>query len=122
MKVTYDFNLNLWIKDIEVEGKDKEDCYNNFCKLSLQELLDKGLVKDMEVTNLDEEVIAEEETYKVFNIEWESDAPEDLPTEGEITINVENDSDIEDLLSEGIMEKLGGKDYWWPILFDYKKI
>ena len=120
MKVRYDFNLSLWMKGVEVEGRDKEDCYDNFCKLSVEDLIEKGYVKDMEVQDLNEEIISEEVTYKISNIEWEEEAPEDLPIEGEVKVIIEEGEDEEDIITDVIRNELG--EGYWPILFDYDRI
>ena len=71
MKIKYDFNLSLWIQGVEVEGKDEDDCFENFKMMTLEDLINEGYVNDMETTDIDQEIVEETVTYKVYNIEWE---------------------------------------------------
>ena len=117
MKIKYDFNLSLWIQGVEVEGKDEDDCFENFKMMTLEDLINEGYVKDMETTDIDQEIVEETVTYKVYNIEWEEEAPQDLPTETELTVELEEGNE-EDAITDALRDKFE----YWPILFDYKRI
>lgn len=57
MKVfTFDFDLDAWIQDIEIEAEDLEEAKEQLFNMSLSELIENGYVKDFDIRNLDYDV------------------------------------------------------------------
>ena len=59
-KYTFDFDLDLWIKNLEIEADSLEEAKEKFFKMSVSDIIDEGFVKDMCITSLDIEEEVEE--------------------------------------------------------------
>lgn len=131
MKFKADLSLNIWVSDVEVEGKDTADAENNLYKMTVEELLEKGYVKDSAIGDIDLTVAEQDIKVEVNNIKYDlSDVEEvgynpaeELPTEYSLTISVKyeiDDYELADLILEELEDEIGA-DY--PIdSFDYKII
>lgn len=118
MKVVLDFNLNAWIKGVEVEATSYEDAVSKLHQMSLEEILETGFSKDFTISDVDGQVVEKQVKVKVYDIEYdveyrdESDyeSPEayiqfinSLPTSLRVTITVEPNDDIEELIADEIL-------------------
>lgn len=132
MEFKTDLSLELWLRGIKVEGKNKKEAEENLYKMTLQELLDNSYIGDSDIYDVDELVLAEQTIdVEVYNIEYDlSDMDEtgynpleeeDLPTTYTITIDVQEGSyeeELEELILDQLEEEL---DAGYPIeSFDYK--
>ena len=62
MKVfTFDFDLDAWIQDIEIEAEDYDEAKEKLLQMSVEELIENGYIKDYDISNLDYEKIDEED-------------------------------------------------------------
>lgn len=118
MKVVLDFNLNAWIKGVEVEATSYEDAVSKLHQMSLDEILETGFSKDFTISDVDGQVVEKQVKVKVYDIEYdveygdESDyeSPEayiqfinSLPTSLRVTVTVEPNDDIEELIADEIL-------------------
>lgn len=118
MKVVLDFNLSAWIKGVEVEATSYEDAVSKLHQMSLDEILETGFSKDFTISDVDGQVVEKQVKVKVYDIEYdveygdESDyeSPEayiqfinSLPTSLRVTVTVEPNDDIEELIADEIL-------------------
>lgn len=128
MKFKADLLLSVWLRDIEVEGKDENDAEDNLYKMTVEQLLEKGYVSEEDITDIDLVVTEKDLKVEAYNIKYDlSDADgvgynpaEELPTEFSVTVTVEgeDEEDIEEAILDELEYQIGA-DY--PIeSFDYK--
>lgn len=118
MKVVLDFNLSAWIKGVEVDATSYEDAVSKLCQMSFEEILETGFSKDFTISDVDGQVIEKQVKVKVYDIEYdveygdESDyeSPEayiqfinSLPTTLAVTLTVEPNDDLEELIADEIL-------------------
>jgi hypothetical protein len=115
MKVILDFNLNAWIKGVEVEATSYEDAVTKLHQMSFDEILETGFSKDFTIDDVDGQVIEKQVKVKIYDIDYdveEDDYPstEDyikvinsLPTTLTATLTVEPNDDFEDLVADEIL-------------------
>jgi len=137
MRIRYDFSVDAWIKGVEIDGVDSEDCKEQLYNMTLSELIDEGYVKDFEIKNLDEEVIEETLTIVITNIEYDitnddlddyqyskgsavsiEDIVNSLPKELTLNIDIFEGDDLDDRISDEISDKTGWtvKNYKYNII------
>ena len=118
MKVVLDFNLSAWIKGVEVDATSYEDAVSKLYQMSFEEILETGFSKDFTISDVDGQVIEKQVKVKVYDIEYdveygdESDyeSPEayiqfinSLPTTLVVTLTVEPNDDLEELIADEIL-------------------
>lgn len=118
MKVVLDFNLSAWIKGVEVDATSYEDAVSKLYQMSFEEILETGFSKDFTISDVDGQVIEKQVKVKVYDIEYdveygdESDyeSPEayiqfinSLPTTLTVTLTVEPNDDLEELIADEIL-------------------
>ena len=118
MKVVLDFNLSAWIKGVEVDATSYEDAVSKLYQMSFEEILETGFSKDFTISDVDGQVIEKQVKVKVYDIEDdveygdESDyeSPEayiqfinSLPTTLAVTLTVEPNDDLEELIADEIL-------------------
>lgn len=118
MKVVLDFNLSAWIKGVEVDAASYEDAVSKLYQMSFEEILETGFSKDFTISDVDGQVIEKQVKVKVYDIEYdveygdESDyeSPEayiqfinSLPTTLVVTLTVEPNDDLEELIADEIL-------------------
>lgn len=118
MKVVLDFNLSAWIKGVEVDATSYEDAVSKLYQMSFEEILETGFSKDFTISDVDGQVIEKQVKVKVYDIEYdveygdESDyeSPEayiqfinSLPTTLAVTLTVEPNDDLEELIADEIL-------------------
>ena len=95
MKVKFDFSVDAWLQNVEVEADSLEKAKEKLFSMSLQDLLDEGYVKDFNIKDLDYEIV--EVTYLVHvNYIDYSVYPEDLEEDPDTL----SDEEIETKISE----------------------
>lgn len=130
MVVNLNFNLEAWVKSLNIEADSREDAIKKLMDMSLGEIIEEGAVvdSDLKITDIDTEVKEYDLVVAVSNIVYDLD-PEImgtsvieylkgfLPTSGTMTLSgVENDDDIEDL----IRDELYSETNYDVTSFDYK--
>ena len=117
MKVLFDFNLNAWIKGIEVDADSYEDAVAKLHGMSFEELVELGYSKEFKLDDVEGYVIEKTVKVKVYDIEYsieeeDYDSPDDytqivnaLPSELVLEIRVEPDDDLEELIADEITYK-----------------
>ena len=117
MKVVFDFNLNAWIKGVEVEATSYDEAVEKLHSLTFDEILETGFSKDFSIDDIDGTVTERNIRVKVYNIDY--DVEEDdfenpgeytefinkLPDTLTLTVVAEPQDDIEDLIADEITYK-----------------
>ena len=82
MKFSFDFNLSAWITNVEIEADSLEKAKEELLKMTTEELLEEGVIRDSDIKDLDYEILEKKYTIKVTNIVYDEDVdPTGLPTE-----------------------------------------
>ena len=122
MKVLFDFNLNAWIKGIEIDADSYEDALAKLHGMSFEELVELGYSKEFKLDDVDGYVIEKTVKIKAYDIEYsieeeDYDSPDEytqiinsLPSELVLEIRVEPDDDLEELIADEITYKTN-----WPV-------
>jgi hypothetical protein len=115
VKVVLDFNLSAWIKGVEVEATSYEDAVAKLHQMTFDEIIETGFSKDFTISDVDGQVVEKQVKVKVYDIEYDVEeddyeSPEayiqfinSLPTTLRLTLTVEPDDDIEDLIADEIL-------------------
>jgi hypothetical protein len=75
MKVKFNFNLEAWIQDVEIEADSMEEAENKLYGMTVQELIEAGYVHTSDLDDVEGEIVEQDYKVKVYNIEFE---PEDI--------------------------------------------
>ena len=106
-----DFSAQLWLQNVKVEdGKSVDDLKEKLYSMTLQEMLEEGIVKDLIINDdVDITITEVEQKVKVYNIDYDIDDPEvfsKLPKEVEVEIRYNpNREDIEDAIADELTLK-----------------
>lgn len=115
MKVILDFNLNAWIKGVEVEATSYEDAVTKLHQMTFDELIETGFSKDFTISDVDGQVVEKQVKVKIYDIDYDVEEddyfnPEEyinvinsLPTTLTATLTVEPNDLIEDLVADEIL-------------------
>jgi hypothetical protein len=115
MKVVFDFNLNAWIKGVEVEATSYDEAIEKLHSLTFDEILETGFSKDFSIDDIDGTVTERTIKVKVYDIDY--DVEEDdysnpetyiqvinsLPDTLTLTVVTEPNDDLEDLIADEIL-------------------
>ena len=61
MKVKFNFNLNAWIQNVEIEADSIEEDENKLYRMDVQELIEAGYINTSDLDDVEGEVIEEDE-------------------------------------------------------------
>jgi hypothetical protein len=75
MKVKFDFNLQAWIQDVEIEADSIEEAENKLYGMTVQELIEAGYIHTSDLYDVEGEIVEQDYKVKVYNIQFE---PEDI--------------------------------------------
>jgi hypothetical protein len=75
MKVKFNFNLEAWIQDVEIEADSMEEAENKLYGMTVQELIETGYIHTSDLDDVEGEIVEQDYKVKVYNIEFE---PEDI--------------------------------------------
>ena len=117
MKVVFDFNLNAWIKGVEVEATSYDEAIAKLHSLTFDEILETGFSKDFSIDDIDGTITERTIKVKVYDIDY--DVEEDdfenpgeytefinkLPDTLTLTVVAEPNDDLEDLIADEITYK-----------------
>lgn len=98
MKMKFDFMLNAWLREVEVEGSSEEECLDNLRRMTAEELLEIAFVKDSDISEVDGEIVEQDYVVEASNIKY------DITTE-DVLYEFEKDG-IDDPSPEEIERKL----------------
>jgi hypothetical protein len=128
MKVKFDFNLQAWIQDVEIEADSIEEAEEKLYRMTVQELIEAGYIHTSDLDDVDAEIVEQDYNVKVYNIEFDPEdileygMDKDLPEEDDVLefafndIRVEREfSDLSDYISDAIFDKYGIE----PTNFDF---
>ena len=79
MKVKFNFNLEAWIQDVEIEADSMEEAENKLYGKTVQELIEAGYVHTSDLDDVEGEIVEQDYKVKVYNIEFD---PEDILDRG----------------------------------------
>lgn len=117
MKFVIDLNANAWLKAIEIEAKNTDEAKEILNGMSLEEMLETGYEKDLELSDIDINLESYNIHVKVDNITYdineedlrnnnvESEEELNLPRTMELKLydlESEEDDDIEDAIKSEI--------------------
>ncbi len=117
MKFVVDLNVNAWLKAIEIEAKNEDEAKELLDGMSLEEMLETGYERDLEVSDVDITLESYNLSVKVDNITYdineedlrdnnvESEEDLNLPRTMELKLydlESEEDDDIEDAIKSEI--------------------
>ena len=117
MKFVVDLNVNAWLKAIEIEAKNEDEAKELLDGMSLEEMLETGYERDLEVSDVDITLESYNLSVKVDNITYdineedlrdnnvESEEDLNLPRTMELKLydlESEEDDDIEDVIKSEI--------------------
>lgn len=77
-KYSFDFNLQAWIRFLEIEADSYEEAVNKLLKKDVSELIELGSVHDSDLDNIDVEILEADYKVRVFDIEWEDEETAEL--------------------------------------------
>ena len=115
MKVVLDFILNAWIKGVEVEATSYEDAVAKLYQMTFDELIETGFSKDFTISDVAGQVVEKQVKVKIYDIDYDIEEdnyfnPEEyisvinsLPTTLTVTLTVEPNDDIEELIADEIL-------------------
>lgn len=109
MKMKFDFMLNVWLQEVEVEGDSEEDCLDNLRRMSAEYILEHAVIKDSDISDVDGEIVEQDYEIKVENIKY------DISTE-DIIYELEKEG-IEDPSPDEIENKLAELEQTLPTSF-----
>lgn len=120
MKVKFDFNLQAWIQDVEIEADSIEEAEEKLYRMTVAELIEAGYIHTSDLDDVDMEVVEQSYKVKVYNIEFDPDdileygMDKDLPGEDDILefefedIKVDREyEELEMYISDSIFDKYG---------------
>lgn len=117
MKFVVDLNANAWLKAIEIEAKNEDEVKEMLKRMSLEEMLETGYERDLELSDIDINLESYNIHVKVDNITYdineedlrdnnvESEEELNLPKTMELKLydlESEEDDDIEDAIKSEI--------------------
>lgn len=73
-KFVFDFDLDVWLRNVEVEANSLEEAQEKLYSMTIEEMLESGYVKDTYINDLDVESGTIE--VKAYNIEYDTDEDE----------------------------------------------
>ena len=73
MKVKFNFNLNAWIQDVEIEADSIEEAENKLYRMDVQELIEAGYINTSDLDDVEGEVIEEDDVDEDDELEAEED-------------------------------------------------
>lgn len=72
-KYSFDFNLQAWVRFLEIEADSYEEAVNKLLKKDVSELIELGHVHDSDLDHIDVEILEADYKVRVFDIEWEDE-------------------------------------------------
>ena len=114
MKVKFDFNLNAWIKGVEIDAESEEQAKEILLGMTFSELLEEGYCKDFSIADVDAYVMERSVKVKVYDITYsieedDYNSPEEynqiinsLPDSLVLTVALSPEDDLEEAIADEI--------------------
>jgi hypothetical protein len=114
MKVKFDFNLNAWIKGVEIEADSEEQAKEILLGMTFSELLEDGYCKDFSISDVDSYVMERSVKVKAYDITYsieedDYNSPEEynqivnsLPDSLVLTVVLSPEDDLEEAIADEI--------------------
>ncbi len=114
MKVKFDFNLNAWIKGVEIDAESEEQAKEILLGMTFSELLEEGYCKDFSIADVDAYVMERSVKVKVYDITYsieedDYNSPEEynqivnsLPDSLILTVVLSPEDDLEETIADEI--------------------
>ena len=77
-KYSFDFNLQAWIQDVEIEADSYEEAESKLYRMTVEELIEAGYIHTSDVEDVDVEILEADYKVRVFDIEWEDEETAEL--------------------------------------------
>ena len=71
MKVKFDFNLQAWIQDVEIEADSIEEAEEKLYRMTVAELIEAGYIHTSDLDDVESEIVEQDYKVKVYNIEFD---------------------------------------------------
>lgn len=77
-KYSFDFNLQAWIQDVEIEADSYEEAESKLYRMTVEELIEAGYIHTSDLDDVDVEILEADYKVRVFDIEWEDEETAEL--------------------------------------------
>lgn len=77
-KYSFDFNLQAWVRFVEIEADSYEEAVNKLLRKDVSELIELGSIQDSDLNDIDVEILEADYKVRVFDIEWEDEETAEL--------------------------------------------
>ena len=77
-KYSFDFNLQAWMQDVEIEADSYEEAERKLYKMTVEELIEAGYIHTSDLEDVDVEILEADYKVRVFDIEWEDEEEAEL--------------------------------------------
>lgn len=131
MKFKFDFSVDAWIQNVEIDAATEEEAKAKLINMDLADLVDEGYVKDFSVDDVDTEIIERDIVAKCYDISYDPEdvneftvfSAGDLPNEVTLTVEyVGKDDDVEDVLGSELDSLIYDKYGIFPTGFKFDVI
>ena len=114
MKVRFNFNLEAWIKGLEVEADSYDEALDKLYRMTFSEIAEAGYAKESDITDITGDIVEKTITVQVYDIEYDIeeddyDTPEEynkiinsLPSELTLTVTIEEGQDEDEVIADEI--------------------
>ena len=113
MRVKFGFNLQAWISGVEVEGNSLKDCREKLLRMTVEEILEEGAVRESDISDIDHVIIEQDFHIKVSKVDYDIDDDEDkedilrqLPQEFDFICTCAEE-DLDDEVCDCITDRTG---------------
>lgn len=70
-KFKLDFNLEAWVRSLEVEAENEEEAINELYKMSVEDIIKQGYVQTHETKDIDVEVVSKSYEVEITIEKWD---------------------------------------------------
>ena len=77
-RYSFEFNLEVWIQDIEIEADSYEEAESKLYKMTLEELIEAGYIHNSDLFDIGAEILVADYKVQVFDIKWEDEETAEL--------------------------------------------
>lgn len=71
MKFKMDFNLQAWVQGIEIEAISEEEAKEKLARMSVEDIISEGYVKDNDIDSVDATVVSKTISVKATDIQYD---------------------------------------------------
>lgn len=77
-RYSFEFNLEAWIQDIEIEADSYEEAESKLYKMTVEELIEAGYIHNSDLFDIGAEILVADYKVRVFDIKWEDEETAEL--------------------------------------------